>query len=91
MGASAIWAVERKVYLNNAPICASFLCEICNLHEMIVGHNDFKNPIAAGDDFAFKRIGERNRYGGKKNRSDKKSHGEHFHDSTDKPDLSFGH
>jgi len=58
---------------------------------MIARHYDFKKRIAAGDDFAFKRIGEANDRGGKKNRSDKKSHGKHFHDSTDKPDLSFGH
>src|SRR5262249_8713276 len=70
IGASTIWAVERKVYLNNAPICASLLCEIRDLHEMIVRHNDFKNRIAAGDDFAFKRIGERNHCGSKKSRSD---------------------
>jgi hypothetical protein len=91
IGASAIWAVERKVHLNNASICASYLCEISDLHEMILRHYDFKKRIAAGDDFAFKRIGEANRCGGKENRSDKKSHAEHFHDSTDKPDLSFGY
>jgi hypothetical protein len=91
IGASAIWAVEGQVYLNNAPICASYLREIGDLHEMIVRHNDFKKGIAARDDFAFKRISEANGCGGKKNRSDKKSHAEHFHDSTDKPDLSFGH
>jgi len=58
---------------------------------MIVRDYDFKNRIAAGDDFAFKRIGERNHCGSKKSRSDEKSHGERFHDVTDKPDLSFGH
>jgi hypothetical protein len=58
---------------------------------MIARHYDFNNRIVAGDDFAFKRIGEGNRCGSKKKRSDEKSHGERSHDLTDKRDLSFGY
>jgi hypothetical protein len=83
--------ITRQAHLNNSPICASILREIRDLHEMIARHRDFKNRIAAGDDLAFERIGEGNRRGSKKNRGDEKSHGERFHDLTDKRDLSFGY
>jgi hypothetical protein len=58
---------------------------------MIARHCDFKNRVVAGDNLAFKRIGEDNRCGSKKNRSDEKSHGERSHDLTNKRDLYFGH
>src|SRR4029453_14704869 len=35
IGASAIFAIPRQGHLNNAPICASVLREIGDLHEMI--------------------------------------------------------
>ena len=60
IGASAIFGITRQDHLNNAPICASVLREIRDLHEMIARHRDFKNRIVAGDDLAFKRIGEGN-------------------------------
>jgi len=91
IGASSIFAVTRQNHLNHAPICASVLREICDLHEMIARDRDFKDRIGALDDLAFKRIGEGNCCGNNKNRSDEKSHAERFHDLTDKRDLFFGH
>ena len=41
IGASAIFDVTGQDYLNNAAVCASVLCEIRDLHEMIAGHCDF--------------------------------------------------
>jgi len=90
IGASAIFGVTRQNHLNHAPICASVLREIGDLHEMIRRHCDFKDRIVALDDLAFKRIGEGNRCGTKKNRGDKKSHAQRFHGLTDKRDLFFG-
>jgi hypothetical protein len=90
IGASAVFGITRQNHLNHAPICASVLREIRDLHEMIAGHRDFKSRISALDDLAFKRIGEDNCCGTKKNRSDEKSHAERFHDLTDKRDLFFG-
>jgi len=58
---------------------------------MISGHYDFENRIVAGDDLAFKRIGESNCCGSQKTRHYEKSHGEHLHDSTDKHIFCFGH
>src|SRR5262249_53166047 len=60
IGASAVVGVTRQDHLNNAPVCASVLSEISNLHEMITRHYYFKNRIAALDDLAFKWIGEDN-------------------------------
>src|SRR4029079_6776875 len=40
--ASAVFAVARQNHLNHAPICASVLREIRDLHEMIAGHRYFK-------------------------------------------------
>jgi hypothetical protein len=77
--------------LNDTPVSASVLREIRDLHEMIAGHRNFKNRVSAGDNLALERIGEGNRYGSKKNRSDEKSHGGRSHDLTDKRDLYFGH
>ena len=61
IGGSAIFGVPRQGHLNNGPICASVLRKIRNLHKMIARHYDFENRIVAGDDLAFKRIGEGNR------------------------------
>jgi hypothetical protein len=43
IGGSAIWGIPRQANLNNSPICAAFLREIRDLHEMIARHYDFKN------------------------------------------------
>jgi hypothetical protein len=81
IGVSTIWGVTRQGHLNNSPVCASVLREIRYPHEMIARHCDFKNRIVAGDDFAFKRIGEGNCCGSKKRENDEISDGEHFHGS----------
>ena len=79
IGASAVFGITRQNHFNHAPICASVLCEISDLHEMVARHRYFKSRIGALDDLAFKRVGEGNRCGSKKNRSDEKSHAERFH------------
>ena len=61
IGGSAIFRVPRQGHLYNGPIGASVLREIRDLHEMIARHYDFENRIVAGNDLAFKRIGESNR------------------------------
>jgi hypothetical protein len=81
IGGSAIFGISRQAHLNNAPIYASGLREICDLHEMIVRHFDYNNRVGAGDDLAFERIGEDNCCSRKKKRSDQKSHGKRPHDS----------
>jgi hypothetical protein len=91
IGGSAIWGISRQANLNNSPICAAVLREIRDLHDMIARHSNFKNRIVALDDLALKRIGEGNCCGSKENRSDEKSRGERFHDSTDKHDSDFGY
>ncbi len=60
IGRSAIFGVPWQGHLNNGPICASVLRKIRDLHEMIARHYDFESRIVAGDDLAFKRIGESN-------------------------------
>jgi hypothetical protein len=42
IGGPAIFGVSRQSHLNNAPIGASILREIRDLHEMIARHYDFK-------------------------------------------------
>jgi hypothetical protein len=58
---------------------------------MIAGHYDFEKRIGAGDDLAFKRIGESNCYCNQQGESDETSHCEHLHNSTDKHIFCFGH
>jgi hypothetical protein len=89
IGGSAIFGITRQDHLNDAPVGPSVLREIRDLHEMIARHRDFKRRIGAGDDLAFKRIGEANRCGSKKKRSDEKSHGERSHDLTNKRRFVF--
>jgi hypothetical protein len=89
IGSSAIFGITRQAHLNDTPIGASVLREIRDLHEMIARHRDFKRRIGAGDDLAFKRIGEANRCGSKKKRSDEKSHVERSHDLTNKRRFMF--
>src|SRR5262245_37709966 len=48
---------------------------------MIVRHRDHECRIVARDDLTLERIGETHCCGSEKNRSDKNSHGDHFHDA----------
>jgi hypothetical protein len=91
IGGPAIFGVTRQLHLNDTTISASVLCEIRDLHEMIARHDDYKSRIVARNDLALERVCKDNRCGSNKKRSDDKSHGEHFHDLTDKRDLHFGY
>ena len=71
IGGPAIFGVTRQGHLNNGPICASVLREIRDLHKMIARHYNFENRIVAGDDLAFKRIGESNCCGSQENAATK--------------------
>src|SRR6266481_4596071 len=56
---------------------------------MIAGYRDFENRIVAGDDLAFKRIGESNCCCSQQGESDETSHCEHFHNSRHIHNLYF--
>jgi hypothetical protein len=79
IGGSAIFGVTLEGHLNNGPICASVLREICDLQEMLVRHGDYESRIVSRDDLALVRIGKRNRCGSENKRCNEKSHGEPPH------------